>query len=177
MGARWLASDENGDNLVYKIEIKGVKESAWNLLKDSVKEKYLSWDSATFPDGEYVIRVTASDSPSNPRDQALEYGRVGDPFLIDNTPPQISNLTGNALSNNKIEVRWTARDARSDIDHAEYSLNGGEWLVVNPVNKLSDSPEQQYELTIDRASAAEQVIAIRVSDEFDNQSLDKIVVR
>ena len=46
------ASDQNGDSLVYRIEIRGVKESAWQLLKDGVKEKYLSWDSTAFPDGE-----------------------------------------------------------------------------------------------------------------------------
>jgi len=176
IGARWAASDENGDSLVYKIEIRGLKESAWKLLKDNVKEKSLSWDTTAFPDGEYVLRVTASDSPSNPRDEALQATLVGDPFLIDNTPPQILNLAA-ATSGNKIEVRWKARDARSDIDKAEYSVNGGEWLLIQPVNKLSDSPEEEYHLTIDRPSPGEQVIAVRVTDEYDNQTVDKVVVR
>ncbi len=129
-GARWLASDENNDTLVYRVEIRGVKESGWKLLKENVKEKYLSWDTAAFPDGEYVLRVTASDSPSNPPDQALTASLVSDPFLIDNTPPQIANLTGAAASGNKLEIRWSARDARSTIDHAEYSVNGGDWVLV-----------------------------------------------
>ncbi len=86
-GARWLASDENSDTLVYRVEIRGVKESGWKLLKDNVKERYISWDTSAFPDGEYVLRVTASDSPSNPPAQALSASLVSDPFLIDNTPP------------------------------------------------------------------------------------------
>jgi hypothetical protein len=176
VGARWAASDEDGDTLIYKVEIRGVKEADWKLLKDQVKEKYLSWDSTAFPDGEYILRVTASDSPSNPRAQALEASLVSDPFVIDNTPPQILNLTG-AVSGNKIEVRWSARDARSNIDRAEYSVNGGEWLLIDPVGRLSDSPEESYELMIDRPSAGEQVIAVRVTDEFDNQTVDKVVVR
>lgn len=175
--ARWLASDEDGDSLVYRVEIRGVKESGWKLLKENVKEKYLSWDTTSFPDGEYVLRVTASDSPSNPPDQALTASLVSDPFLIDNTPPQIVNLTGGAAAGNKLEVRWTARDARSTIDHAEYSVNGGEWILIEPVNRLSDSPEEEYHLLIDRPSADEQVIAVRVSDEFDNQAVDKVVIR
>ena len=176
-GARWLASDENNDTLVYRLEIRGVKESAWKLLKDNVKERYFSWDTGAFPDGEYVLRVTASDSPSNPPAQALSASLASDPFLIDNTPPQISNLTGSPASGNKLDVRWTARDARSTIDHAEYSVNGGEWMLIDPVNRLSDSPEEEYHLVIDRPSADEQVIAVRVSDEFDNQAVDKIVVK
>jgi hypothetical protein len=176
-GARWLATDDNGDSLTYRVEIRGVKETAWKLLKENVKEKYLSWDTSAFPDGEYVLRVTASDSPSNPPDQALSGYLVSDPFLIDNTPPQIVNLTGTAAGGNKIEVRWSARDARSTIDHAEYSVNGGEWVLIDPVNRLSDSPAEDYHLLIDRSSADEQVIAVRVSDEFDNQAVDKVIVK
>ena len=175
VGVRWSAFDEDGDSLIYKVEIRGVKESGWKLLKDAVKEKYLSWDSTAFPDGEYVIRVTASDSPSNPRDQALEGSLEGDPFLIDNTPPQILKL-GATIAGNKIEVRWKARDARSNIDKAEYSVNGGEWLLIQPVTKLSDSPEEDYHLVIDRGQG-EQVIAVRVNDEYDNQAVDKVVVK
>jgi sugar lactone lactonase YvrE len=176
-GARWLASDENNDSLVYRVEIRGVKESGWTLLKDNVKDKALSWDTAAFPDGEYVLRVTASDSPSNPPDQALTASLVGDPFLIDNTPPQIVNLTGSAASGNKLEVRWNARDARSTIDHAEYSVNGSDWVIVDPVSRLSDSPEEEYRLLIDRPSSGEQVVAVRVSDEFDNQAVEKVVIK
>jgi hypothetical protein len=176
IGARWAASDENGDTLVYKVEIRGVKESTWRLLKDSVKDKYLTWDSTAFPDGEYVIRVTASDSPSNPRSEALEAALESDPFLIDNTPPQILNLAATS-SGNKIEIHFVARDARSDIDHAEYSINGGDWLLAQPVTKLSDSPEEEYRVVLDRAAPGEQVIAVRVTDEFDNQSVDKVLVK
>ena len=174
-GARWTASDENGDALVYKVEVRGVKETAWKLLKEGVKDKYLSWDSTAFPDGEYVVRVTASDSPANPKDQVLEASLVSDPFLIDNTPPEISNLAASS-SNGKAIVTWKARDALSNIDKAEYSVNGGEWLVVDPVNKLSDSPEEEYRLTLDR-TPGEQVIAVRVNDEFDNQAVAKVVVQ
>jgi hypothetical protein len=176
VGARWSATDENGDSLIYKVEIRGVNETSWSLLKDNVKDRYLSWDSTAFPDGEYVVRVTASDSPSNPPAEALTSSLVSDPFLIDNTPPQILNLIGTA-SGNKIEVRWTARDARSNLERAEYSVNGGEWLLIAPVGRLSDSLEEQYQLSIDRASPGEQVVAVRVTDEFDNQSVSKVVVQ
>jgi hypothetical protein len=176
VGARWSATDENGDTLVYRVDIRGVKESAWKLLKDNVKEKYLTWDSTSFADGEYLIRVTTSDAPSNPRNQALEASLVSDPLLIDNTPPQILNLAA-TTSGSRIEVRWKAHDSRSDIDKAEYSINGGDWLLIQPVSKLTDSPEEDYHLVIDRAGPGEQVIAVRVTDEYDNQTVDKVVVK
>ncbi len=65
LGVRWSESDENGDTLIHRIEIRGEKEHNWILLRDKVYEKYYSFDSTAFPDGDYRIRITASDSPSN----------------------------------------------------------------------------------------------------------------
>jgi sugar lactone lactonase YvrE len=176
LGVRWMAADENGDSLSYKVEIRGSDETGWTVLKDNWKEKSLSWDSAAFPDGEYVVRVTASDAPGNPPGEALTSSLISEPFLIDNTPPRIDGLAATA-SGGRIEVRWKATDARSNITKAEYSLNGGDWTLVEPVTRLSDSPVEEYRLTIPRASPGEQVIAVRVNDEYDNQTAAKVIVK
>lgn len=178
VGVRWAANDENGDELVYSVEIRGEQERDWKLLKDNVKERHYSWDSTAFPDGEYRVRITASDQPGNPPGQALTAHLEGDVFTIDNTPPQITNLTATAASGNKLTLRWHAQDAASTIDKAEYSINGGEWRLAEPITKLSDSRAEDYNITADRAGATgEQTIAIRVTDEYDNVTTAKTVVR
>jgi hypothetical protein len=176
IGARWAATDPNDDDLIYTVQIRGVHEKEWKLLRDKVKEKYISWESNTFPDGEYLIRVTASDSPDNPPDQSLTASIESERFVIDNTAPRISGLTG-ARSGSKITVRWRAQDDQSVIDRAEYSINGADWIVVQPTTRLSDAPELQYELTIEAPGAIERTIAVRVTDEFDNQSVEKVVLK
>jgi hypothetical protein len=45
-GIRWLASDENGDALEAKVEIRGASESEWKVLKDRTTERHYSWDGA-----------------------------------------------------------------------------------------------------------------------------------
>lgn len=65
----------------------------------------------------------------------------------------------------------------SNIKKAEYSLDGGEWTMVAPVTKLSDSPSLDYDLTLDRVTAGEHTLAVRVTDEYDNESSNKVVVR
>jgi hypothetical protein len=175
-GARWLAKDENGDSLTAKIEIRGVKESAWKVLKEEQKERQISWDSTSYPDGEYVVRVTVSDAPGNPPGQALAATLESDPFVIDNTPPRISGLAG-TRNGSRIDVKWKAADALNVIEKAEYSLDGGDWKTVEPTTKLSDSLEHDYVLAVDGVGAGEHTLAVRVSDEYENVAVEKVVVR
>ena len=175
IGARWRASDENGDTLQFKIEIRGTAETEWKVLRDKTKDRFLSWDSTAFPDGEYKIRITATDAPSNPPEQALTANAESEPFIIDNTPPRISTLRATA-NGGKVELRWKASDALSTIEKAEYSVNGGDWTIVEPTTRLSDSKEHDYVLTVDKTTS-EATIAVRVTDEADNAAVEKVVVR
>ena len=175
LGARWGATDDNQDSLLFTVQIRGEKETQWKLLKDKLREKYLSWDATAFPDGEYRLRVLASDAPSNPPAQALSTELISDPFTIDNTPPEITGLAA-APVGGKLEVRWKAADALSVIEKAEYSINGGEWTLIEPTTRLSDSRAHEYLLVLEQFSG-ERTIAVRVTDEFDNQAVAKIILR
>jgi len=175
VGVRWAASDENGDPLVYKLEIRGIHEREWKLLKDNIKEKQYAWDSTSFPDGEYQVRLTASDAPGNAPASALATTMESDPFVIDNTPPEISGLRS-SISATDVEVRWRAKDALSVLTKAEYSVDGGDWLLAEPVTRLSDAQELDYAVKLAGLASGEHTVAVRVTDEFDNASVAKIVI-
>jgi sugar lactone lactonase YvrE len=175
IGARWLASDDNGDTLQFKIEIRGENETVWKPLHGDLRERYYSWDSTAFPDGEYRVRVTASDAPSNTPAQALTASLESDSFLIDNTPPEITGLSG-SVSGGKIDVQFHAQDSRSVLADAEYSVNGSEWTAVEPTTRLTDSKQHDYRFQVDRKQG-ETTIAVRVSDAYDNQAVASTVVK
>jgi hypothetical protein len=175
IGARWAASDPNGDALVFTVEIRGTGETEWKLLKDKVSERYVSWDSTAYPDGEYRVRVTASDAPGNPPAEALTARLESSPFWIDNTPPKITALV-TSRAGGKLQVKWHAADALNNIAKAEYSLDGGDWKAAAPVTRLSDAQELDYELSLE-AGAGEHTVAVRVEDEYGNVAVEKSVVR
>ena len=174
-GARWKAGDANGDTVHYTVEIRGKNETTWKVLKKDLAIRQFSWDSSAFPDGEYVLRVSATDAPSNPPGKGLTDSLESEPFLIDNTPPVIRNLaaTGNG---NRVTITFNATDAATILTKAEYSINATEWIYLEPTTKLSDSRDHSYTVTVDRP-AGELTIAVRVTDEFENHAVEKTILK
>ena len=51
-----------------------------------------AFDTLTYSDGTYLLRVTASDAPSNPLGTELRAERVGPPFVVDNSLPVVKDF-------------------------------------------------------------------------------------
>ncbi len=167
--ARWSANDPNNDPIVFKVELRGKNDTVWRVLKDKITDRYYAFDSTAFPDGSYVLRITASDAPGNPPGAALTSSLESEPFLVDNTPPAVENIK---VDNEgaKRSVRFTAKDALSWIDKVEYSVNGSDWMMLEPLNKVTDSQSLDYRLSVDQGA----VVSVRVFDENDNQVVKQL---
>ena len=192
---RWNAHDDNGDDLIYDLYLRGDGERVWRLLKKGLTDKVYSFDGAALPDGGYEIKVVASDAPSHTPGDALTGDLVSDRFELDTTAPVISNLTaGKPLLGEckplpctrplTIPVSFDAKDAISPIGKAEYSLDAGQWQYVEPVDGLSDSKEEHYSFTVPLPigpdgkvdAAQEHLISVRAYDRHDNMGTAKTIV-
>ena len=183
---RWRAHDENGDSLTYSVYYRGEGEHNWQLLRKDVRQTFLSFNAELLPDGPYRLKVVASDAPSHNPGEALTGEKVSDRFVIDTTPPVVSGMTAQ-LVNGKIHAEFTATDATSPISHAEYSVDAGPWLYIEPVGKLADSLTEKFAFdaplrarsanTPAPADASEHVITVRVFDRPGNSVAAKAVVR
>jgi hypothetical protein len=169
---RWNAADPNGDLLSYKVELRAESDAVWRTLKDKLLDRYFAFDTTSFPDGQYVARVTASDAPANTPSDALSGSLESDSFVIDNTPPVIA-IDSRAGNGTLRTVKFTAKDASSWIDKAEYSVDGGDWIALLPDNLVTDSQELNYTI----GAKEGQMISIRVYDENDNVAAKQIVAK
>jgi hypothetical protein len=174
--ARWKTADKNGDSLQYKAEYRGAGELDWKLLKDELKEARLSWDTTSFSDGKYRLRVTATDQGDNYPGQGLTQTLESDEFTIDNTPPRIDALTAR-IEGGKLVVQFRAKDESTQLYLAECSVNGGEWTAVMPTTRLTDSLEHEYSAELAKPSTQEIVVAVKVTDDSDNVAVQKILLR
>jgi hypothetical protein len=193
---RWSAHDDNGDDLIFDVYVRGDDEKNWRLLRARVTERFYSFDSIRIPDGGYRIRVVASDAPAHILGDALTGERESDHFIIDTTPPVVTALQG-TLQGGALHASFVATDAISPIAHAEYSLDAGRWQFLEPVGKISDSLSEHYDLTVPLSAIAvrplpedepadarlpvtdpqEHILTVRVYDRYENVSAAKTVVR
>jgi hypothetical protein len=140
----------------------------WRVLKDKLLDRYFAFDTASFPDGKYIVRVTASDAPSNMPSAVLSSSLDSESFTIDNTPPVITVNSAAAKA-----IKFNTKDALSWIDKAEYSLDGGEWIALLPDNLVTDSQSLDYTIT----ASPGQMVSIRVYDENDNVSAKVVLAK
>jgi hypothetical protein len=162
----WTATDgDDDDRLAYTLRYRRDGDETWHDLRTNLRDLIFVWDTTAMADGRYVVRVVASDSPTNPADRALVGDRDSAPIVIDNTPPAVTTDVTGQGETARVIVR--VQDARSPIEKVEYSLRGGPWQVVYPTDGLSDSPVETYEIPV--ASAAEAAdIVVRATDRLQN---------
>jgi hypothetical protein len=185
--ARWAAHDDNGDDLVYSLYLRGDGETVWRLLKDQITDKAYSFDASLIPDGGYQLKVVASDSPAHTPADALTGAKVSDRFEVDTTPPMVSGLKaetdGTCAKGQPCAVQahisFDAEDAFSPIAHAEYSLDAGPWQFIEPVGGLSDARHEHYDFLLPAKAlndnAGEHLITVRAYDRHDNVGVGKTV--
>ena len=167
----WTAHDDNDDELRYTVYFRGENEHEWKLLKDNLEQKFYSWDTTTLPDGAYYLKIAATDAPSNPPALALRTERESERFEVDNTPPAVEDLKVGPASGKMSgghPASFTARDASSSIERAQYSLDGSDWILVTPSTGISDALVEHYDFGLPALTPGEHSIAVRAYDRFEN---------
>lgn len=197
IGVKWNAHDENDDQMVYSIYYRGDGQTRWLLLKENLSEKFYSFDASLLPDGGYTIKIVASDAPSHSPQEALSSDKESDRFEVDTTPPQILGLKALVAKNRMFHIQFQARDNFSPIKRAEYSIDAGEWHLVEPVGQLSDSKAETYDFETEvlggwpsltgqqaaeieksgDAMTEEHVVVVRAYDRYDNMSSAKVLIQ
>ena len=141
------------------------------MLKDNLDQKFYSWDTAALPDGAYYLKIVATDAQSNPPAVAIKTERESERFEVDNTPPTIENLrVGDASgkTSGAHPASFVARDNSSAIERAQYSLDGGDWILLAPSSGISDALVEEFHFGLTALPPGEHTIAVRAFDHFEN---------
>jgi hypothetical protein len=161
----WRAEDQNDDRLQYDVSYRREGETVWRSLRRGLWDPIFVWDTTSVPDGTYVIKVEASDAPSNSPTTALVGELESASFDIDNTPPRIE-FDPKAKPGSRT-ISFVVRDDHSPIQRVEYSLDASRWRIVYPKDGIPDSRVEEFEIALEASEAGRNVI-IRATDAMNN---------
>ncbi len=164
---KWNVDNPDKDDTVYELSVRREGDARWRALTTGGKPlttRSYEWNTETFPDGYYQLRVRASDSRANSADRAMGTTKTTPLFLIDNAKPVLSGLTVRAPA-----VSARATDGMSAIAEASFSVDDGPWQLIATDDGLFDelSETLSFKLPADLAAGA-HTLAIRVADEAGN---------
>jgi hypothetical protein len=163
----WEAADENGDALLFSCYIRGGNESQWRVLKEKWTDAIYAFDTFSYPDGIYFLKLVVSDIPSNPLGTELKSEKTSRPFVIDNSLPIIRNFK-TERDRNKLKVTFSAVDALSYIKEANYLIRPDEWRSIFPVDGICDSKQEHFILTLPLPPKSDNLITVKVKDRHGN---------
>ena len=163
----WRAHDDNGDSLRYTLSFRREGSDKWLRLRDSMEETQMNFDTSQLPDGEYQLRLVASDAVDNP-DGPLSDAKEGVEFQIDNTPPSI------AVTTQGDDVTIRISDKLSTVGKVEYSADAQKWIRITPTDGIADSSEETYRLK--RNAVEGKFVIVRATDAFYNVSTSSVTL-
>ncbi|MGE0868730.1 MAG: hypothetical protein AB7P03_09215 [Kofleriaceae bacterium] len=167
MKVKWKVENPDNDASTYALEARREGEANWRPIATGTTPLTATtwdWNTETYPDGWYRLRVTSSDAAANSPDRALTSSQTTTMFAIDNTRPRIDRL---AVSYPKASAQGI--DAISTIAEMAYSIDDGPWQLGTTVDGLYDDLTEQ--LRIDLPSGLPRgthTLAVRVADAAGN---------
>lgn len=165
----YQAKDENEDKLTYKIDFRRLGRNTWITLEEDYDKPSYNWDTRTVEDGRYEVRVTASDIQTNTPQTKLTDSRISDSFVIDNTAPEIGNVSVE-IGPDTATLRFTVNDNFTAIGNVHYTVNSNEdFTRAIPKDMVYDTKSESFEIKLSELEKGDYVIALKLADDLGNE--------
>ena len=171
---RWKVENPDGDELGYRLAFRQENDAVWRPLggPDPLTKTEYDWNTEGLPDGTYVVKLTASDDRSVPRELALDTTFTSSPILVDNRKPEVLGL---AMKYPYVSGR--ARDDQSPLVAMEYAIDGGDWQVLSAADGICDDLVESFTIKLPALAPGPHAVAVRVWDSADNVGAGGLTIR
>jgi hypothetical protein len=142
-GLFWDVADPNGDKLLFTLSYRSERGKEWEKIEQLEGRSSFLWDHSGIPDGSYIVRLLAEDSPSNYVGEEKSAEIFSEPILIDHTPPRVTWVK--EASEGLTLLKIQAEDLLGKISKLLYSTDQKKWYSLKPADRICDSKIEQFE--------------------------------
>ncbi len=172
---RWKVENPDDDELTYRLWFREENELNWKPLggPEPLTRSDFDWNTEAIPDGNYVLKVVASDERANPAGTQLDHSLTSAPFLIDNRKPEVTGLVVSYPF-----ASGAARDSFSPITELAFSVDGGDFQPAAPRDGVFDDPVEDFGFKLPAGlQPGTHTLAVRAADAADNVGAAQITFR
>jgi hypothetical protein len=174
---QWKASDPNGDDLSYRLSVRREGETTWTPIANGIANSLYAWDTTSWPDGRYQVRLVATDEDENPPGEGLEDELIEGPVVLDRSPPSFADVT-TRLEGTTAVVHGRASDAGLFVSRVDVGFDDDPaWYPAAPDDGLWDEPSEAFTLKLEGLPAGEHLLRVRVSDALGNSGTTSRTVK
>ena len=166
----WKASDPNGDNLTYRLFLRRVGETTWTPIASGLSTSLYAWDTTSWPDGRYEMRLVATDEDENPPGEGLEDDEIAGPILLDRSAPAFGTLEAH-LEHGTAIIRGRATDAGLYVSRVDVGFDDdASWYPAAPDDGLWDEPSEAFTIRLEGLPPGEHLLRVRITDALGNST-------
>jgi hypothetical protein len=171
--ATWTAGDANLDPLTFDVYLRADGETTWKLLAEKISDCFFSFDTRSFPDGYYRLKVATTDASGNSPGKGLTASIESSAFAVDNTPPAIKVESAAAGNDGVLTAKFTVTDSLTPIMLVELSTNGRDWFPAQPNRAQVGARSQDFTVRLPGVKS----VLVRARDEVGNTGAARAVTQ
>jgi hypothetical protein len=172
----WKVENPDSDELRYRVQFRREGQTRWadaTPPDDVLTKSELDWDTAALPEGNYRVRVDASDEIANAPEEVTHHALESAPVLVDNTPPVFKAI---AMAGRRL--RAEVADGVGPIARVEVAIDGKvAWRPVSPADGIFDTADETVDADLTSlfpAGPGPHVVAVRAFDAAGNAAVRDI---
>jgi len=164
---KWKIDNTDSDDTGYVLAVRKDGDADWRTLqtgKPPFTSTSFEWNTETFADGWYRVRVTSSDALANSPDRALTSQATSALFVIDNTRPVIEGLT---VKGGRADAR--VADELSVITEMAFAIDDGPWQLGTTTDGIFDGEAESLRVDVPTGlSKGTHTLSLRAADAAGN---------
>jgi hypothetical protein len=173
----WNARAPNGDILDYALYYRQKHMPVWIKIAHHLSDTTYNFSTTGLPDGQYCIKVVASDAPSNPLSTALATARKTNWFTVVNRNPFITNLKASIVAGGRVKITGIAHSHMVAVKQVAIDVDSNrDWQPAAGSNSIMDSPLEAFSAETHVLPAGAHRIVVRVTDAQGNRSYRSLLV-
>ncbi|MCE5315479.1 MAG: SpoIVB peptidase S55 domain-containing protein [Armatimonadota bacterium] len=142
----------------------------------SNKSSYI-WNTSKVEDGNYVLKVVASDRTSNAGDPLTDEV-ISDPFVICNSAPRLVLYQRSVVKAGAgpVTISGSATSKMIEIMGVQFRVDSGEWMAASPDDGMYDSGYEMFKVVTSNLAVGSHKVDVQAIDSAGNASTETVDV-